>query len=82
MTRLSDAPVSQVVQPRLDAPVTTNPFTDEPHSCVASCSIASIALTALFVMGNNSGQRLSPVASWNRKVSVIRSSSFRPPSSG
>ncbi len=63
-TRLSTAPVSQVVQPRLDPPATTNVFTSTlPPSSLARNSVTvSIARTALLTIGSRGIQSGSPVS--------------------
>ena len=81
-TRLSTAAVNQVVQPRFEAPVTTNPLTSVFHFCRATSCTASIARTALLTIGNSNGQVGSPVFKCLRNVSLIRSSSDLLPSSG
>jgi hypothetical protein len=61
-TRLSRlAPTIHVVHPRLLAPVTTKRLMGFAPALVTS-STASIARTALWVMGNNNGQVASPVS--------------------
>ena len=50
-TRLSTAAVVQVVQPLFEAPATIN-FSTFIFFCPANSVIASIALTAPFVIGN------------------------------
>ena len=55
-TRLSCAAASQVVQPRFDAPATTNPSTLRCNRSAQNSVTASIARTALLVIGNSSGQ--------------------------
>ena len=48
----SDAPVSQVVQPRLEAPVTVNSFTVSFQCFSDAAAIVSIPRTADFTIGN------------------------------
>ena len=62
MTRSSTAPVSQVVQPRFEPPVTTNCLTSGLPSSFAHAWTASIARTALLTIGNSSGQSSSLVS--------------------
>ena len=50
------APVSHVVQPRLDAPVTTKLRSSLRTVCRANSCTASMARTALFTIGNSNGQ--------------------------
>src|SRR5215216_551796 len=76
-TRLSAAAVSQLVQPRLLAPVTTNFVTGVFHSFVVYSPMASIALTALLVIGKSKGQLASPVSRYLTKVCAISASSLR-----
>ena len=55
-TRVSPvAAVSQLVHPRLDAPVTTKCLTSNFHSSLANAWIASIDLTTLLTIGKSSG---------------------------
>ena len=61
MTRSSTAPVSQVVQPRFEPPVTTNRAAGLPRSLAHACT-ASIARTALLTIGKSSGQFSSLVS--------------------
>ena len=63
MTRRSTAAVVHVVQPRLDAPETTNraTFCPPPSGAAANWVIASIARTALLVIGRRAGHFSSPV---------------------
>ena len=62
ITRLSTAPVSQVVQPRFEAPATTNCLSSPlPRSLAQACT-ASIARIALLTIGKSSGQFLSFVS--------------------
>ena len=56
MTRRSEAPVSQVVQPRFDAPVTTKRDGTGFDSSLAQACTASIARTALLTIGKRRGQ--------------------------
>ncbi len=62
-TRLSTAAVVQAVQPRFDLPPTTNRSTTVAPPCVLAQNAvtASIARTALFVIGRRSGHVSSPV---------------------
>jgi len=62
ITRLSATAVSQLVQPRFDAPVMTKPSTGVFHSAAANSSMASMAFTALLTMGKSSGHVSSPVS--------------------
>jgi len=55
-TRLSLAPVSQVVHPRLEAPDTTKRFRLWCRLVLEISCTASIARTALFTMGKSKGQ--------------------------
>ena len=56
LTRGSAAPVSQLVQPRFEPPVTTKPLIGSFHSTLLKACRASIALTRLLTMGKSSGQ--------------------------
>ena len=60
MTRASTAAVVHVVHPRFEAPETTNRETGWPP-VAANAVIASIARTALFVIGRRAGHFSSPV---------------------
>src|SRR5262249_4347834 len=62
-TRLSTMPVVQVVQPRFEAPATTNLSTVTfPPSLLAQKAVTvSIARTADLVMGRRAGHFSSPV---------------------
>src|SRR5258708_36449189 len=82
LTRPSDAPVSHEVQPRFDAPDTTNDFNSVFHSCFANACSASMARTRLLAIGNKSGQLSSSVFRYWTNVSAIRLSSFLPLKSG
>src|SRR5215204_862659 len=83
LTRLSPvAAVSQLVHPRLDAPVTTNDLTSKFHSFLANSWSASIAFTTLLTIGNRSGQEPSFVSRYLTKVSAMRVSSTSAPSLG
>src|SRR4029450_10225944 len=79
MTRLSTAAVVHVVQPRLDAPDTTNRATLAlpPSALAANWVKASIARTALLVIGNRAGHFSSPVRRYLSQVWAMRSSSVR-----
>ena len=81
-TRGSEAPVSQVVQPRFDAPETTKFLISCCHSAWACACSASIAFTRLLTIGNNRGQLSSPVSRYRTNVSAIRASSFLPSNRG
>ena len=78
-TRLSTAPVSQVVQPRFDPPATTNLLTGNspPASLAITAVIVSIARTALLTIGLRAGQVGSPVLKYWIHVYATRSSSTR-----
>ncbi len=62
-TRLSTAAVVQVVQPRFDPPATMKFATVNlpPASLFMNSWTASIAFTALLVIGRRAGQRSLPV---------------------
>ena len=60
ITRVSTAAVVHVVHPRFEAPETTNRETDWPP-VAANAVMASIARTALFVIGRRAGHFSSPV---------------------
>src|SRR5262245_45357375 len=78
-TRLSTAPVSQVVQPRLDPPATTKDFTSTlpPLSLASRAVTVSIARTALFTMGSRGIHVGSPVSMNLTQPSASKSSSDR-----
>src|SRR5262245_40425843 len=63
-TRRSTAPVSHVVQPRLEPPATTNFFTDvlPPCSLANRAVTVSIARTALLTIAKRGIQVGSPVS--------------------
>src|SRR5947209_6705105 len=63
MTRLSTAAVVQVVQPRFDAPATTNRSieTPPPSLLLQKETTVSIARTAALVIGSRAGHFSSPV---------------------
>ena len=63
MTRRSTAAVVHVVQPRFEAPDTTKRCTARPPPAgeAVNAVTASIARTALLVIGSRAGQRSSPV---------------------
>jgi hypothetical protein len=63
-TRLSAAPVSQVVQPRFDPPATTNFLIAvlPPLSLPSSSVTVSMARTALLTIGRRGIQVASPVS--------------------
>ena len=54
-SRITEA-VSQVVQPRFEAPVSVKFLIPSDHSFPANSCTASMPRTALFTIGNNSGQ--------------------------
>ena len=71
MTRLSTAAVAQVVQPRFDAPETTKLATlcaPPPRWTPRTAVMASIARTALLVIGSRAGQFSSPVRRYLSQV--------------
>ena len=59
ITRRSTAAAAQVVQPRFDAPETTKRATllPPPSGLAANCVMASMARTALLVIGSRAGLR-------------------------
>src|SRR6185503_18352195 len=63
-TRRSTAAVVHVVHPRFDAPATTkrDTVTPPPADEALNAVTASMARTALLVIGNWAGQRTSPVS--------------------
>jgi hypothetical protein len=77
-TRASAAAVSQVVQPRLDAPETTKRTGFAPPPAPAKACTASIARTADFAIGNSNGHSRSPVLRYSLKVKAMSASSLRP----
>src|SRR3954471_10679889 len=79
ITRESTAAVVHVVHPRFDAPVTTNRLTRlAPPSGVAMNAVtASIARTALLVIGRRAGHFSSPVRRYLFHVYAMKSSSDR-----
>ena len=60
-TRASTAPVSQVVQPRFDAPATTNFSIFWLNSFCANACTVSMPRMAPLTIGKSSGQVSSPV---------------------
>jgi hypothetical protein len=62
-TRRSTAAVAHAVQPRFEAPDTTKRVTrvDPPAADAANAVTASMARTALFVIGRRAGHFSSPV---------------------
>ena len=60
-TRGSTEAVSHVVQPRFDAPVSVKFLMSSDHSLLANSCTASMPRTALFTIGNSSGQVASRV---------------------
>ena len=60
ITRSSTAPVSQVVQPRFEPPVTTKRSAGLPRPFAHACR-ASMARTALLTIGKSNGQSSSLV---------------------
>src|SRR5687767_3105870 len=78
-TRLSTAAVVQVVQPRFDAPETTNreTFWLPPSADAAKALTASMARTALLVIGSRAGHFSSPVRRYLSHVYAMKSSSDR-----
>src|SRR6188508_1818006 len=78
-TRVSTAAVVHVVQPRLEAPVTTNRATLllPPSEDAANWVTASIARTALLVIGSRAGHFSSPVRRNLFQVYAMKSSSER-----
>gem|GEM_PF-5864189 len=81
-TRESTAEVSQVVQPRLEAPVTVKVSSSSDHSRLANSWAASMPRTALLTIGSNSGHSASLVRRYSWNVWAIASSSNRPPKIG
>ena len=79
MTRRSTAAVAHVVQPRFEAPDTTNRRTAWPPASgdAANAVTASIARTALFVIGSRAGHFSSPVRRYLSHVYAMKSSSDR-----
>src|SRR5262245_2721634 len=78
-TRRSTAAAVHVVHPRLEAPATTKRETvvAPPAGDAENAVTASIARTALFVIGNWAGQRASPVSRNLAHVYAMKSSSAR-----
>jgi hypothetical protein len=78
-TRVSTAAVVHVVHPRFDPPATTKRETVElpPASDAANAVTASIARTALLVMGRRAGHFSSPVRRNLSQVYAMKSSSSR-----
>jgi len=81
-TRGSIAPVSQVVQPRFEAPETTNRSIFLPNSFWVTACTTSIPRVAALTIGKSSGQVASPVRTYCSKVYAISASSLRPSYSG
>src|SRR5687767_4083120 len=79
ITRRSTAAVAHVVQPRFEAPETTKRFTAcaPPAGDAANAVTASIARTALFVIGRRAGHFSSPVRRNLSQVYAMKSSSDR-----
>src|SRR5438093_3915741 len=79
ITRWSTAAVVHVVQPRFDAPETTKRATRfaPPSADAVNAVTASIARTALFVIGRRAGHFSSPVRRYLFHVYAMKSSSER-----
>src|SRR4026208_1191487 len=79
ITRESTAAVVHVVHPRLEAPETTNRLTRlfPPSGVAENAVIASIARTALLVMGRRAGHFSSPVRRYLFHVQAMNPSSVR-----
>src|SRR5438477_5411877 len=78
-TRRSTAAVVHVVHPRLEPPETTNRLTPAPPPSreAVKAVTASIARTALLVIGRRAGHRSSPVRRYLSHVYAMKSSSDR-----